>query len=436
MKSKLTKQLLAAALALCLLVLPILSGCAKRGKTLLKAGDLDISVNVFSLYLSRMKGSLASAGQNVNSESFWQSYISTDNTTMCDHYTGQVFEGLRHIAAAMIIYEEAGLSLDKATEDSIDDWIDSLIDEVGEGSKSTLNSILSSYGANITTLRDAALIEAKLSKLKAHLYGEGGSLITDAAKEEFYQATYIRGYQMQLANYYYDRYTDSNGMTIYYTDDNYNHIAYDADGEDVIKTEEKDQYGDFIYLRQNEDTTDTRKIVAYDVEKGFVRYKLDGDGNKVTKEYTEAEMQLRYERALEIAEKCQGKEDLFLQCIADYADNSSFNETYAPNGMYFSVGSYATDSIFGTFQTELSKLNVGELVVLGSDTGYYILMRAELDKGAFTNEANKRWFDTLTGLTLEHMLQKRTVEYLDRVWVDEALRKTVDITMVAANNYY
>ncbi len=430
------KKLFAAALCLLILAGVCLPGCAARGKTLIKAGDEKISVNVFSLYLSRMKGSLASAGQNVNNDSFWQSYISTDNTTMCDYYTGQVFAGLKQIAAAMIMYDEAGLSLDKATEDSIDEWIESLIDEVGEGSKSTLNSILSAYGANITTLRDAAIIEAKLSVLKAHLYGEGGSLITDAAKEEYYQATYIRGYQMQLANYYYDHDKDSNGFAIYYTDQNYNHIAYDTTGEDVIKTEEKDQYGDFIYLRKNEDADDTRKLVAYDAKKGFVHYKLDKNGDRVKKDYTEAEMQLRYERATEIAKKCKGNEALFLQCMAEYSDNSEFNETYAPNGMYFSVGTYATDSIFSTFQTELAKLEEGELVVIGSDAGYYILMRAALDKGAFTDEANKRWFDTLTGLTLEHMLQKRTDAYIDRVWVDEELLKTVDITMVAANNYY
>ena len=63
-------------------------------------------------------------------------------------------------------------------------------------------------------------------------------------------------------------------------------------------------------------------------------------------------------------------------------------------------------------------------------------MRADLDKGAWQNDANSRWFDTLTGLTLEYMLQQRTAEYLDRVTVNEELLKNVDISMVAANNYY
>ncbi|MBP3396840.1 MAG: hypothetical protein J6L87_06685 [Clostridia bacterium] len=422
--------LLAALLAL-LMVLP---GCTSHGKTLMEAGSTEISVNVFQLYLSRMKGSLASAGYNVNSADFWNSYISTDHETMADHYTNQVFEGLRQIAAAMIIYDELGLKLPKAVESSIDDWIDALIEEVGGGSKSQLNSILAAYGANVTTLRDASIIEAKLSQLKEHLYGKSGSLLGAPAKEEFYQATYIRGYQMQLANYYYKRDTDEDGRTVYYTDDTYKHIAYDTDGKDVIKTEEKDKNGDFIYVYKIEG--EEEPVVAYDTEKGVIHYHLNSKGEKEIGYYSETEMALRLESAREIAEKCIDNEELFLQCIEDYSDNSDFHKQYAPTGMYFSVGTYATDSIFATFSNELAKLEVGDLAVLDSDSGYYVLMRVELDSGAWQKEENSRWFDTLTGLTIEHMLQKRTADYLDRVTFDEELLKTVDITMVAANNYY
>ncbi|MBE6594628.1 MAG: hypothetical protein E7644_02390 [Ruminococcaceae bacterium] len=421
-------------LAVLLALLFLLSGCGTHGKTLIEAEGTEISVNVFQLYLSRMKGSLASAGYNVNSDDFWNSYISTDHETMADHYTTQVFEGLRQIAAAMILYDELGLKLPKNVEQSIDDWIDALIEEVGGGSKSQLNSLLASYGANVTTLRDASIIEAKLSQLKEHLYGAGGSLIAASAKEEFYQATYIRGYQMQLANYYYKRDVDEDGRTVYYTDDTYKHIAYDTDGKDVIKTEELDKNGDVIYVYKTEG--DEEPMVAYDAEKGVVHYHLDSNGDRTVGYYTEAEMALRLKSAEEIAKKCVDNEELFLQCIEDYSDNSDFHTKYAPTGMYFSVGTYATDSIFATFSNELAKLEEGDLAVLNSDSGYYILMRVELDAGAWQKEENSRWFDTLTGLTIEHMLQKRTAEYIDRVSFDEELLKTVDIRMVAANNYY
>ena len=77
-------------------------------------------------------------------------------------------------------------------------------------------------------------------------------------------------------------------------------------------------------------------------------------------------------------------------------------------------------------------------MILNSSSGYYILMRAELDDGAWQKEANSRWFGSLTSLVVERLLQDRLKDegYLDRVAVNEALIGSVDITMVAANNYY
>ena len=187
-KDKMKKKLI-PVVAFLLAALLLLSGCASHGKTLIEAGNTEISVNVFQLYLSRMKGSLKSAGNDVNNQEFWDTYVGLDNQTQSDYYTHQVFEGLRQIAAALVLYDELGLALDPAVTEEIDLWIETLIEEVGEGSKSQLNSVLSAYGANITVLRDAALIEAKIAQLKTHLYGEDGSLISDVVKEQFYQDT-------------------------------------------------------------------------------------------------------------------------------------------------------------------------------------------------------------------------------------------------------
>ena len=70
------------------------------------------------------------------------------------------------------------------------------------------------------------------------------------------------------------------------------------------------------------------------------------------------------------------------------------------------------------------------------DSGYYLVMRAELDTGAWANETNARWFENLSELAVEYMLQKKTAPYLDKVVVDASLAASVNITMVAANNYY
>ena len=453
------KRKIFAILAFTLALLLLLGSCAAHGETLIWAGGEEISVNLFQLYLSRMKGSLHGAGHDVGNAAYWASYISTDNTTTADYYTKQVFDGLRHIAAAMIIYEELGLALPDTVIDAIDAEIDELIEKDGAGSEATLNSILANYGANVTVFRDACILEAKLAQLKEHFYGAGGVLINDTALEQYYQSTYYRGYQMQLANYYYEHEKDANKIAVRYTDETFAKVAYMSEADidaavsgiadeaeraaerakyvkvartgDYATKYPSAKYGSELLLYRDGET----EIVAY-APRGVINYTLDENGEKKTVEYTEVEMQARYDRATEIAAQCAGDEQKFLQAITDFSDNSEFNTKYAPNGMYFSVDSYATDSIFGSFSTELVKMEIGATKVLATDSGYYIIMRATLDTGAWQDEANSRWFTNLRAMTLEYMLQQRTEKYLDQVTFNEALLATVDITSVGTNLRY
>ena len=433
------KRRFLSALALLLVLCTLFVGCANHGKTMIEAGDHEISVNVFQLYLSRMKGTLAQAGENVGSVDYWKQFVNLDGQTYSEFYTQKVLEGLKQIGAALYLFDELGLSVDSEAEQAIDAWIEALIEQVGEGSETKLNSVLSAYGANVTVLRDACLIEAKLDALKTHLYGQNGSLISATAKEEFYQQSYYRGYQMLVANYYFDREVDADGNTVYYqtqkasdgTVSLTDQIAYDK--ENGVAVEEN---GKTVYRVKNEDGT-PGDAVAYDKENGGIKYFFDENGDYIVKYYTDEQMAERYDLLVKIAEECQDNEQLFLKYAQTFSDNVEFNKSYAPNGMYFSVGGYTGDSVFQTFSTELAKLEVGDLVILpNADGGYYLLMRAELDKGAWAAQENNRWFQNLTTLAMEYMLQKKTEPYLEYVTVDEELAAMVDITMVAANNYY
>ena len=484
-----------APLLVLLAVLMLLTACSNHGKTVMTAGNNQISINVYQLYLSRMKGALATAGYDVNDATFWNTYVSLeDNMTHNEHFSNQVFEGLKQIAAALILYDELGLALDPADEARIDAWIDELVKEVGGGSQNQLNSVLSAYGANITVLRDAAIIEAKIDQLKTHLYGENGSLLGDTVKEQYYQNTYYRGRHMLIAGYYHDHEKDSDGNARYYktnkdgnlltaiaydtvhgtatsvTDKNgdtvyrmLGDILYDTvNGEIAYDTVEgkqvkrRDDAGNVIYLTgdgkiayntekgrateekdSNGDTVYREWIIAYDTVNGKPKYYYNSDGSNKVAYYNVDEMEKRYLLAQQIAADCKGKEALFMEYVSEYSDDLSWSQTYAPNGVYFSAGIYTSDPFFQTFSTELAKMEVGELTILPEEEiGYYILMRTELDSGAWANEENKRWFETLNGYAVEYMLQKRTADYLAQVWVDEELRRSVDITMVAANNYY
>lgn len=427
------KKIACMLTALLLVLSLVLVGCSSGGQSVIKVGGEKISVNVFQLYLSRMKGQLAAAGENVSSADYWASYTSIDGETMSDYYTARVFEGLKHHAAALYMYDELGFSLPKETLDSIDEWIDGLIEEVGGGSKTMLNSVLSAYGANIEVLRDASILEAKMTQLKEHFYGKNGKLLTATAKEEFYQQTYYRGYQMLIANYYHDHEKDVDGNPIYYGKDG--KIAYDTSDPTKVKATDKvDKNGDTIYRWLKEDGS--MGDIAYVTEGTSIKYYYDESGAHKIAYYTDEEMKERYEVLEAIAEDCKNNEERYLEYANAHSDNGDFNKTYAPNGMYFSAGSNMGDNVFNIFATELAKLEIGELAILESDSGYYLIMRVALDDAAWSKDENSRWFSTMNTLAVEYMFQQRTAEYMQYVEVDEAVLKSVDITTVAANNYY
>ncbi len=428
------KHILTRALALLLTLLMLLAaftGCGKHGQTMIEVGDYELSVNLYMLYLSRMKGSLGQAGEDVGSSSFWNSILSySEGTTVAEFYNAKVLQGLKQIAASLYLYDELGLELPKETEDAIDEWIDALVEDVGEGSKAQLNSILSQFGANITVLRDASIVEAKLQQLKTHLYGEDGALLTALAKEEFYKDHYVRG-RVLIINNYYTAHDRKDGVSVYYQADGV-HIAYDT--VNGVATDEKDDNGDVIYRVQKEDGS--LGGIAYDKENGRLKYITDKDGNYQDAEYTPEEMEDKYKALTEIAEKCKDDPDLFLRCIEDYSDQYEVIEKIMPNGMYFAEGSYTTDSAFYTFAAELNKLEVGELVILNSTDGYYLLQRIALDDEAWNVSENAQWFTSLPALCVEAMLQMRAEDYMQYVKLDEELAKSASIADVAANTYY
>ncbi len=424
-------KIMAALLAL-VLALGVLSACANHGKTMIKAGKNEISMNVYLLYLSRMKGELAAGGENVTSDSYWASIVSLDGKTAEEYYNEQVLEGMRQIAAALYLYDELGLKLDKETEKSIDEWIDTLIEELADGSKAQLNAALSSYGANITTLRDAAILEAKMDQLKTHLYGANGSLLASSAKEEFYQKYYYRGYQMMISHTYY-KHDRNEGQSVYYVKDG-TAIAYDT-ANGVISEGETDTFGNPVYRLPAADGEEKGKI-AYDTENGVIKYTTDSSGNYVLTTYTEEEIAARYEALEAIAEDCKGNPARFLEYAETWSDNSAFNDTYAPNGMYFAAGAYTTDEVFGTFALELAKLDEGELAILESSGGYYLIMRVAIDDYAWQNTANQKWFESLSNLCMEYLLQERCQQYMQFVQLDEDVAKSASIVSVSANTTY
>ena len=173
----LLKRILLLTIA-CMLIALCFTGCSSRGKKLMELDGTDIPVNLYMLLLSRMKGNLASSyafGATALSDSFWDTVIDpATGQTYDDYYTNAVLENAKTYLAAMYLFDELGLKLPKETVAEIDEEMDRLVESDGKGSKNTLNTILSEYGANYKILREAYIMEAKIVYLNDYLFGADG----------------------------------------------------------------------------------------------------------------------------------------------------------------------------------------------------------------------------------------------------------------------
>ena len=119
MKSfKIIKRVICVIVILAMLSISLVS-CGGTGKPLLKLDKQSISVNVFELYLSRMKGMLCSAdyfGEAAKKTAFWETLkdVSTKQT-YSDYYTEMVLDTAKTHLAALAEFDRLGLTFTAAT---------------------------------------------------------------------------------------------------------------------------------------------------------------------------------------------------------------------------------------------------------------------------------------------------------------------------------
>lgn len=286
-----TIRLCTLLVALVLLAIPLAS-CSSRGKTLLtldKDGvKVTFSVNLYEFMLSRMKGALVSGGYTVNGytpeqDSFWDyqdKFNGTDMQTLNDYYGDLILENCRTYLAAMWYFESMGLTLSDIQQQSIEDRLDDVLEEHGDGSKTKLNSVLSGYGINYNMLREIYTLEEMVNAVQTAKYGANASLVGHNVKEEYLAQNYVHFKQIFFPYYRYVYVTDANGDTIYYVEESQlKTIAYDKGGytrEDEDGTPITDSNGDLIYY-----TTPFDYHIAYDTTK-FT--KKDENGNLIRDE--------------------------------------------------------------------------------------------------------------------------------------------------------
>lgn len=434
------KRIIALALA-CICIVLSLSGCAGKSKPLLSLDGNEISVNLFQLYLSRMKGTLCTAdnfGSSARKDSFWDTVVDAyDRSTYNTVYTDMVLDTSKSYLAALALFDEEGLELPDSYIDEIDEGLESLVDTVADGSKTTLNTILSEFGANYDVLREAYIIEAKIAYLREHLFGANGNKISASLIEEYYQETYARFKQVFFYTYEYVYETDENGDNIYYKADG--KVSYDTSKtlkKDINGEQVYDANGDRVYVYTDENG---KERIAYKLKDASRRELLDDKGDPVTRNYEGEELALVVDKANAVLSEVKQGDTIGFDILVTEHNEENGHETY-PDGYYVTAETnYAAPEVI----KELFTLKVGEYKMVRSDHGIHIIMRYETEEGAYALDEYEDLFiakSTGTYIFMGDLTDKLYTEYVssykERVEVDESLLEGVDIKSVGVNFNY
>lgn len=436
------KLLRAVALALsCVLLLFTVSCSGGKGKTLLslkKDGvNVSISVNIYQLMLTRMKGSLGFYGYTANgltpdSEAFWSyqdKFNGTDLQTIDEYYRDCILDNCRTYLAALYLFEKEGLSLSAADEEEIDSMMEEILHTDGDDSKTKLNAVLAAYGVNYDILKEVYTIEKKVAAVQKHLYGENASAVGDIVKAEFLEENYVHFRQIFLAAYSYVYETDDNGDVIYYytTGANKDHICYDTDNGVTGTNEDgsvvKDQNGDTVYFVKDSE----QKKIAYNTSLGEPAYVMNEDGSDYkTTPKTEDELKALATRAETLYNQMKNATAAeFEAAIPKESDDTSDKSEYS-DGYYLQknvdyMASGADYEYLDQIVTALETMQDGEVTMVKSNSGYHIIKKYAHTEKAYEKEANEAWFETF----YEDLIESLFLEECQKLYADIKVNEKV-----------
>ncbi len=403
-----------------------------KEEPLVYSNDNSVGISYYELMLSRMRGTLARSGYDVEDPNFWSTDSGIDGKTYEEYYNDMIFENCKTAVAALEIFDELGLSLPSSYVASIEEEIDFFVSYDGDESEDKLNDIIAPYGVNIDSLREAYLIEAKVSYLKAHIYGADGSLIGDAVKDEYYRDNYHRFKQILIQNFYYEYEKDDFGNEIYYNPEN-GKIVYDKkNGEPRFDEKNNyivDKFNSPIYY-------DAEGRILYDKENGTRSITKDENGEVITHYYAPDIMQERYDEAVADIDKLEaGDTYAFEELMEKYNDTSS--EIYV-NGYYVSdIEKSGYQDYMMKILDKLNEMETGQIEMVETDYGYHFVMKYELDDGAYADDIHKDWFESFNATLVEKMFLERCKSKADKVNVNDELHlSTRSISEIGTNFNY
>jgi len=431
-------RLLCALLCACLLLssVGLLSSCGKKQTVLLSLDGHTVTANAYRFLLSRVRGTLDRGGYPVTDDDFWSTVIASDGTTYDGYVRQAALNDAKRYLAALAIMDEEGLSLPKATVDKIDESIEEAIRDAG--SKAALNSELAAFGANVDTLREVYLLEAKYEYLQTHLYGESGSKIAANVVQEYLDKNAVAFRQILIRAFDYVYETDLNGDEIYYlpSENNakVNNVAYDT----VRGTVRLDEYGKTI-VDKNGDSVyylpDGK--IAYDTERGVRAITYDENGNPKTVKYTKDELAEHKEAAEGILESIEAGDYLAFEAMLEEYKNGKEDAFVTDGEMCFLyvTGDNSVDYL-NDIADKLDLCDEGEMAIIESEYGYNVVMKYPVPSDAATNTEYKDWFSDLSDRVISELFETKCRPYMDKVTVDADAFAAIPAMKEIGTNYY
>lgn len=402
---------------------------------IMELGEVEIDSYLYEFLLSRMKGTLASIGYNVNSADFWNTVFSINGMTYEEYFKAQVLKQAYSYAVSEFLFEKEGLTLPAESVELIDTLMDKLTEKAG--SKNKLNAELADYGVNYNMLKEIYTMEAKMEYLKEYYYGKDAEKIEKKDKDAYYNENYVSFKQILLAGYYYACETEDgnlDGNPVYFVKDNPSKISYDTE-KGSVKIDEFgktkiDKYGDPIYYLED-------GSIAYDKKNGVLKYILDENGERIPCFYGKEKLGELKSEADEIASLTVDANG-FDMLISEYDQSEGENEImYLLNSPSYYSSQAASAKYLDDIAAALGEMKVGEMKVISSDYGYHIIYKYENGEGAYDDQKYKDVFDTFNDDVIEYMFSKKCDEYENKVDInDEVWDKAIGFMDIAANTLY
>ena len=361
------------------------------------------------------------------------------------YYHQAVLDDCKTYLAALVIFDQlvedgeiSGLPQEYYNE--IDEQIQLYIDlgYVGDGSEDKLDELLCEYGVDTDTLRDIYIAEAKMQYVREYIYGGADAAkISDSVKDEHYNENYYRFKHILVGNFYYEYVRDEFGNVIYYESED-GHALYDE-----INGVKRDDDGDGMYNKDKDGVTiaynkDTGEYL-YDTKNGVTRFVTDSEGKIKVFSYTKEQMASRLQMANDICGIEKGDFAAFEEKGADSSVNTDYSKTFeTSNGIYMSqLESSTYNEYMIEMLDELEDMEIGDISMIEADDGYHIIMRYELDEGAYAESGNQKWFKSFNLSLINKLFSAKCEGLFDSIEIDyDNLREARSIKEIGTNTDY